>query len=91
MTTSMIKPRKSAGRKKAGAKSGLGLPPAISTLEIEGKRYYLTPAADMTEWLEDLEDVMDSVEAMQDAANAIPWEEARKTLGLAPAKSRTGK
>ncbi len=52
----------------------------------------------MAEWLEDLEDVMDSIEAMRDAAKAVPWEEAKKALGLAaqkrrrtPAKSRTGK
>ncbi len=48
--------------------------PAISTLEIEGKQYFLTPAADMAEWLEDLEDVVDSIEAMRDAADAISWE-----------------
>lgn len=74
--------------KKMSLKDGLGLPPAISKFEIEGKQYYLTPAADMAEWLEDLEDVVDSIEAMQDAADAIPWEEARKTLGLAAKEPR---
>jgi hypothetical protein len=89
MTTSTAKPRKAVGRKKAAAKNGLSLPPAISTLEIEGKRYFLTPEADMTEWLEDLEDVVDSIEAMRDAAKAIPWEEAKKALGLAtPSRTR---
>ncbi len=98
MTTSAAKPRKAVSRKKAGAKNRLSLPPAISTLEIEGKRYFLTPAADMAEWLEDLEDIVDSIEAMRDAADAIPWEEAKKALGLsasparrASVKPRTGK
>ena len=100
MTTNATKPRRATERRRARTEtgSGLSLPPAISSLEIEGKRYFLTPAADMAEWLEDLEDVMDSIEAMRDAAKAVPWEEAKKALGLAaqkrrrtPAKSRTGK
>ncbi len=98
MATTEAKPRKAVRKKKSGAQTGLSMPPAISTLEIEGKRYFLTPETDMAEWLEDLEDIMDSIEAMRDAGKAIPWDEAKKALGLAasparrvPAKPRAGK
>ncbi len=98
MAMSATKNRGSAGGKKARAKSALGLPPKISTLDIEGKRYYLTPASEMAEWLEDLEDVVDSIEAMRDVAEAVPWEEVRASLCLTgseprrtPAQSRAKK
>ncbi len=73
------KPRTSPGRKK---RSGIALPRSTSAIEIEGKRYLLTPEADMTEWLEELEDIADSRAALDEPGESIPFELVVKNLRL---------
>ncbi len=63
-------------------KTGLSLPKSTSAIEIEGKRYLLTPEADMAEWLEDLEDILDSRAALDEPGESIPFEKVVKDLRL---------
>lgn len=88
MPVNMTKTRKAPGRKKTGTKGGLTLPATTSFIEIGGTEYFIAPSADMAEWLEDLEDIVDSIVAMKESGEAIPWEEAKKTLGLTKAPAR---
>ncbi len=82
MSTAAAKPRKTPVRKKAAAKAGLSLPLSTSTIEIEGKRYLLTPETDMAEWLEDIEDILDSRAAMDEPGESIPFDKVAGDLRL---------
>jgi len=69
--------------------TSLSLPRSTSAIEIEGKRYLLTPEADMTEWLEELEDVLDSKAALDEPGESIPFEKVAEDLGLTlPAREK---
>ncbi len=78
-TISATKNRTVANRKRKG---GISLPRSTSAIEIEGKRYLLTPEADMTEWLEELEDIVDSRAALDEPGESIPFEQIVKDLRL---------
>jgi hypothetical protein len=82
MSAITTKTRKPSVRKARSAKRGLSLPRSTSAIEVEGKRYLLTPEADMTEWLEDLEDILDSRAAMEEAGESIPFAAVVKELKL---------
>lgn len=83
--------RKTPARKKT-AKRGLSLPRSTSAIEVEGKRYLLTPEADMTEWLEELEDVLDSRAALEEPGESIPFDAVVRDLKLKlPARPARGK
>ena len=72
MTVHAIKALKGARRKKAGGKESLSLPSTTLIVEIGGEKYFITPTIDMKEWLEDLEDIMDSIDGMKTSEKAIP-------------------
>lgn len=92
MTISANKVKKAAGKKRAFARSIPALPSSTATLKLAGKEYLVTPAADMAEWLEDLSDMLDSMTAMRAPGESIPWETARKSLGIrTPAKKKAAK
>ena len=49
----------------------------------------------MDEWIEDMEDTLDSLESMSEAKRAILFEDAMKTMNIKPRRSpqkpKTGK
>ena len=82
-TATKAKARKTTTKtKKSPAESAISLPESTSAIEIEGKRYLVTPEADMTEWLEDMEDILDSRAAMNEPGESIPLEQVVKELGI---------
>lgn len=69
-------------KKPGKAKSGLTLPDSTTTVEIGGTSYFVTPASDMREWLEDMEDILDSRKAMREPGESVPFEKVVKDLGI---------
>lgn len=75
--------QKKAVRKKTGkSRKGLTLPNSTTTIELDGKTYFVTPFADMQEWLDDLEDILDSKKAMEEPGESVPFDVVVKSLGL---------
>jgi hypothetical protein len=80
--TVKIRAGKRTGGKKSISNVRLSLPKATKTMQLDGKDYLITPAAEMADWLEDMEDILDSREAMRELNSSIPWEEVKKELGI---------
>lgn len=74
--------RKKSTKAKRPTTQTLSLPKTTTTIELGGTAYIVTPKADMEEWLEDMGDIFDSVQAMCEPGDGIPFADVMKSLGI---------
>jgi hypothetical protein len=71
-----------ADSKETTITTNVAKPRKTACRNIEGRQYLVTSVADMAEWMEDLEDIMDSLAAMKEPGESIPFEPVIKDLKL---------
>lgn len=84
MSTTTSKGEKPKRGTKTKAKTGITLPDSTTTVEIGGATYFVTPTSAMKEWLEDVEDILESRKALDEPGESVPFDKVVEDLGLGP-------